>query len=310
MTFSVLAHDPVAGHLGVASQSHYLGVGAVVTWAEAGAGAIATQAFADAGYGARGTEMMREAATAPKVLARLLAEDATPHLRQVAMLDRAGTIATYTGRGCVPAAGEARSAGVVAIGNTLDNDAVPTAIIQGYNEATGDLAHRLVAAMQAGEAAGGDIRGRQSAALRVVKSSPTSTPWVGVVCDLRVDDHSDPLPELARLLELQDVFDAVSQVVFDPGGAVLGVAELDERAYRIATERLAEADQKLGPNPEAALWAAVVYARAGQHDLARRMLDQAARRNSRLPTLFGRMPEAGILTEAQIVAVGVTRQRT
>lgn len=311
MTFSILAHDPATGQLGVASQSHYLGVGAVVTWAEAGVGAVATQAFADPAYGARGLVLMRDGATAGQALARLLAADPVPHRRQVAMLDRTGDIATHTGAGCVPTVGETRSANAVALGNTLDNDVVPTAMIHGYADATGDLAHRLVAALAAGDAAGGDIRGRQSAALRIVNTQPTDTPWTGTVCDLRIDDHSDPIAELARLLTLHEIFETISRVVFDPGGPVLGVAEgLEERDVRTATEQLAAADQMLGTNPEAALWAAVVHARADKNEPARRMLDRAVRRNSRLPTLFGRMIEAGILTETQAAeaAAQLTRE--
>jgi len=304
MTFSLLAYDPVARQLGVASQSHYPGVGAVVTWAEAGAGAIATQAFADPTYGARGVALLRDGIAAREALERLVADDGAPELRQVGIVDAAGTIATHTGRRCVPAVGETHRAHAVALGNTLDSEAVTTAIAHGFQHADGDLAHRLLAGLRAGEAAGGDIRGRQSAALRVVRAQPTDTPWAGVVRDLRVDDHADPVGELGRLADLHDVFDVVSEAVFDPHGVVVGNRDAhDLRTFTAAGERLAHADQALGANPEAAFWAAVVHARAGHVDLARQLLDSAANRNPRLLSLFDRLIDAGILTDTDVTTV-------
>jgi len=304
MTFSLLAYDPDAHQLGVASQSHYPGVGAVVTWAEAGAGAIATQAFADPSYGARAVALLRDGMDAGEVLAHLVADDSAPELRQVGIVDASGTIATHTGRRCVPAVGETHRAHAVALGNTLDSDAVTTAIADGFEHADGDLAHRLLAGLRAGEAAGGDIRGRQSAALRVVSAQPTDTPCAGVVRDLRVDDHADPINELGRLIDLYDVFDVVSEAVFDLNGVVVGNREAhDMRTFTAAADRLTSADRALDANPEAAFWAAVVHTRAGQIDLARQLLHSASRRNPKLPDLFGRLVDTGILTDTDVTAV-------
>ncbi|MFD8249595.1 DUF1028 domain-containing protein [Nocardia sp. NPDC059691] len=303
MTFSILAYDPIAGQLGVASQSHYPGVGAVVTWAEAGVGAVATQAFADPSYGPRALALMRAGMDAGQVLTHLLGADAGRETRQVGILDVAGNVATHTGRLCVPALSEAHAPYALAIGNTLDSDTIAAAMVHGYETTDGDLTHRLLAALQSGQTAGGDIRGMQSAALRVVRTEPTQDPWDGVIRDLRVDDHSYPIAELGRLADLYDVFDAISEVVFAPQGVVLGAREVHSaHSYVAAAERLVRADHLLGANPEAAFWAAVVHARAGRSDLARRLLDSATRRNRRLPELFRRLVDTGILTEADVDA--------
>ena len=303
MTFSILAFDPAACQMGVASASHYPGVGAVVTWAEAGTGVIATQAFAQPSYGPRGFAMIRAGKTAGDALAGLLADDDTPELRQVGVLDASGNVATHTGLRCVPAVGVATATHAVALGNTLEHESVPAAMLSAYEDAGGDLAHRLVAALRVGEQAGGDIRGRQSAALRVVGTRPTDTPWAHVVRDLRVDDHADPVAELGRLADLSDTFDLVSRTVFDPHGVVLGDrAACGADAFATAAAQLERADQVLGVNPEASFWAAVVHARAGHEAQARRFVDHAARRNPKLPTLFRRLTDAGILTRAQAQA--------
>lgn len=300
MTFSMLAVDAAACQMGIASASHYPGVGAVVTWAEAGTGVIATQAFAQPSYGPRGLVLIRGGHSAGDALERLLADDDTPELRQVGVLDASGTVATHTGPRCVPAVGVATAAHAVALGNTLEHESVPAAMLGAYEDADGDLAHRLVAALRAGEQAGGDIRGRQSAALRVVGTRPTDTPWAHVVRDLRVDDHTDPVAELGRLVDLYDTFDIVSRTVFDPHGVVLGDrAACGVDAFATAAAQLDRADQALGANPEASFWAAVVHARAGHGSQARRLVDHAARRNPKLPTLFRRLTDAGILTRAE-----------
>jgi uncharacterized Ntn-hydrolase superfamily protein len=302
MTFSMLAFDPDAGQMGVASASHYPGVGAVVTWAEAGTGVIATQAFAQPSYGPRGFAMIRAGRTAGDALAALLTDDETPELRQVGVVDASGNVATHTGSRCVPAAGVATATHAVALGNTLEHESVPAVMLSAYEDAGGDLAHRLVAALRAGERAGGDIRGRQSAALRVVG---TDAPRAHVVRDLRVDDHADPVAELGRLADLHDPFDLVSRAVFDPHGAVLGDrATFGADAFATAAAQIERADKVLGANPEAAFWAAVVHARAGNGPQARRLLDHAARHNPQLPTLFRRLTDAGILTRAEAETAG------
>ncbi|BBX27681.1 DUF1028 domain-containing protein [Mycolicibacterium alvei] len=299
MTFSLLARDPVTGQLGVASQSHYLGVGSVVTWAEAGIGVVATQAFAVRGYGPRGLALMRAGSPAPDALAQLLGADADCEMRQVAFLDAAGEFGIHTGTRCVGSAGVARGEHVVGLGNMLDNGDVPQAMVRGFHGDDGDLAHRLVAGLLAADEAGGDIRGRQSAAVLVVDGAPTDAPWDGIVRDLRVDDHPDPIGELHRLLDLNDAVDDMSQVVFAPNGPILGPPQPDS-AYRSAAASLAAVAERLGDNPEATFWEAVLQARWGRAGEAKGLLETAARHNPRLPTFFSRLADAGILTPENI----------
>lgn len=294
MTFSLLARDPVAGHLGVASQSHYLGVGSVVTWAEAGIGVVATQSFAARGYGPRGLALMRAGNPAPDALRQLLHADADREIRQVAFLDAGGEFGIHSGTRCVGAAGVARSEHVIGLGNMLDNDEVPQAMLHGFESADGDLAHRLLAGLHAADEAGGDIRGRQSAAVLVVDGAPTDAPWDGIVRELRVEDHRDPIGELNRLLDLNDAVEDMSQVVFDPKGPILGPPQPDS-VYHSAAASLAEVATVLGDNPEATFWGAVLQARWRRTDDARRLLEIATQHNPRLETFFARLADAGIL---------------
>jgi uncharacterized Ntn-hydrolase superfamily protein len=294
MTFSLIARDATTGVLGVASQSHYLGVGAMVTWAEAGVGAVATQAISGRSYGPRGLALMRQGRSASQALSQLLDADPDRELRQVGYLDARGSFGFHTGNRCVGAAGVAISEHALALGNMLDSDAVLDAMLVGFEQAEGDLAHRLVAGLHSADCAGGDIRGRQSAALLVVDGRRTEQ-WNGVVRDLRVDDHLDPLGELARLVDLNDAFDHIARVVFDPAGAVFGTVG-SEREFATAAAVLADADAVLGTNPEAASWAAVLHARRGRFAEARRLLADATRRNPRLPRFVSRLAAVGILT--------------
>lgn len=302
MTFSLLARDPVTGHLGVASQSHYLGVGSVVTWAEAGIGVVATQAFALRGYGPRGLASMRAGNPAPDALRQLLQADADREIRQVAFLDAAGEFGIHSGTRCVGAAAVARGEHVIGLGNMLDNDDVPQAMVDGFESAQGDLAHRLVAGLHAADHAGGDIRGRQSAVVLVVDGAPTDAPWDGILRELRVEDDQDPIGELSRLLDLSDAVDDMSQVVFDPNGPILGPPQPD-CVYRSAAAKLAAVAMVLGDNPEAIFWQAVLQARRGRTDDARRLLETATRHRPRLATFFVRLTDAGILTPQDISAL-------
>ncbi|OBI49771.1 hypothetical protein A5707_16265 [Mycobacterium kyorinense] len=300
MTFSLLARDPATGALGVASQSHYLGVGAVVTWAEAGVGVVATQAFPERSYGPQGLALMRDGQSAREALSLLVDADPDRELRQVGYLGPGG-FGLHSGERCVAAAGVAVTDHAAALGNMLDSDDVLGAMLRGFEGADGDLAHRLLAGLRGGEEAGGDIRGSQSAALLVVDGQRTDSPWDGVLRDVRVDDHPDPIGELSRLIKLADAYDEVSRVVFNPLGVVLGGHDTEFAAAAVA---LAAADDVLGPNPEATFWSAVLHARWGQRAEARRLLADAAQRNPRLPRFVTRLADAGILTadEAEVLS--------
>ncbi|HYE25862.1 MAG TPA: DUF1028 domain-containing protein [Clostridia bacterium] len=223
-TFSIVARDPQTGEMGVAVQSHWFSVGSIVSWAEPGVGAVATQSFVDPSYGKLGLDLMRAGRSAPDTLLGLASADEGRDVRQVGIIDAQGRVAGYTGCNCVAEAGHrvggttAKTAfGAVKNGcaptietgkdysvqaNMMLNNKVPAAMAQAFEQTKGDLAERLMAAMEAAQAVGGDARGRQSAALIVVKAQPSGKPWEDRRFDLRVDDHNDPLVEMRRLLTL------------------------------------------------------------------------------------------------------------
>jgi len=198
-TFSIVAHDSASGDLGVAVASRFLAVGHVVPWARAGVGAIATQALANTTYGPRGLALLEQGKSASEVLALLTESDPDRERRQVGIVDARGGVATFTGSGCQAWAGGRAGARFVAQGNILTGEQVVEAIARGFEESEGSLAERLLAALRAGEAAGGDSRGKQSAALLVVRARGGYSEMNDRYIDLRVDDHADPVAELTRV---------------------------------------------------------------------------------------------------------------
>ncbi len=205
-TMSIIARDPQTGELGVAVESHYFSVGPVCPWAEAGVGAVATQATAEPLYGQLGLEMMRYGKDAPAVLKALLAADSASETRQVAMIDAEGNVAAHTGARITPAAGHLTGKDYSVQGNTMSSEKVWPAMARAFEQKTGDLVDRLLAALEAGQAAGGDIRGQQTAAIIVVSGISTRRPWKDRIFDLRVEDSPQPISELKRLVRLQRAY--------------------------------------------------------------------------------------------------------
>lgn len=206
MTFSIVAHDPRNGDLGVAVQSKFLAVGAAVPWARAGVGAIATQAYANLAYGPQGLEHLAGGATSQEAVDALTAADEGRALRQVGIVDAQGRAASYTGAKCTAWAGGVVGEGFTCQGNILVSGATVQAMAEAFRQASGELAERLVAALAAGQAAGGDRRGQQSAALLVVRAGGSYGGFNDRYIDLRVDDHPQPIAELARILALHRVY--------------------------------------------------------------------------------------------------------
>jgi len=205
-TFSIVALDPATGELGVATQSKFLAVGAVVPWARANVGAIATQSWANTSYGPKGLDLLEQGLSPQEVLDRLLEEDPDREFRQVGIVDFQGRSATFTGSECFPWAGGRSGPYYACQGNILVSEDTVIAMEQTFNETGGELADRLIAALQAGQKAGGDSRGQQSAALLVVKDKGGYGGFNDIYIDLRVDDHSSPIDELARLLRLHKLY--------------------------------------------------------------------------------------------------------
>jgi uncharacterized Ntn-hydrolase superfamily protein len=284
-TFSIVARDPATGEMGVAVQSHWFSVGSVVPWAEAGVGAVATQSFVDPSYGPLGLDLMRAGRSAPDALKALLAGDQGRDVRQVAMVDAQGRVAAWTGPKCIPAAGHETGDGFSVEANLMENAKVWPAMAKAFQEAKGDLADRMLAALDAAQAEGGDIRGMQSAAILVVKGKSTGRPWADTVFNLRVEDSPAPLAELRRLVTLQRAYNHASA-----GDDFTAAGKMDE-ALKEYTEASRLAPQVL----ELPYWEAVALASNGQLDKALPIFKEVFAKEPRWVELTPRLPGVGLL---------------
>ena len=320
-TFSIVARDPQTGEMGVAVQSHWFAVGQIVPWAEAGVGAVATQSFVDPSYGKLGVEFMRAGKSAPEALRALLGADDGRQVRQVGMIDAQGIAASFTGCRDIIAAGhvvhkqdgsgayeqrqEGQQAGCVgqmAIGhdfavqaNLMSNDKVWPAMAKAFEETKGDLAERMLAALDAAQAVGGDIRGRQSAALIVVKAKSSGKPWEDRIFDLRVDDHPEPLAELRRLVTLQRAYNHMN-------AGDLAVEHKDnEGALReySAAEQLASGAEGVPASrlAEMMYWHAVALVKIGRVEESLPLFKKAFALQPSWRELTPRLPKSGLLPD-------------
>ena len=280
MTYSIVARDPATGRFGIAVQSHYLGVGPVVPWLEAGVGAIATQAQVDISFGPIGLELLRNGRTAEQTVAALLASDPTPQVRQLGVVDGEGHAFAHTGTDTIPAAGHLIGEGFTVQGNLLERDTCWPAMKTAYESATAEglpFSERLLRAMEAAEGEGGDVRGRQSSAIMIVEGTLQPVPWKGRVLDARVDDHPDPVPELRRLVDLYEAYD-----LLDP-----------EKARVSEAEGYAEARRRAPEAYELVFWMGIEHAKRGEIDDARRELAIAFAADARWRTTLRHLADAG-----------------
>src|SRR5215472_10775371 len=255
-TFSIVACDAATGELGVAVQSHAFSVGSGVSWAEAGVGAVATQSFIDPAYGPLGLDLMRAGRTAPDALKSLIAGDDGRDVRQVAMIDSSGRVAAHTGAKCIPAAGNHVGDNYSVQANLMDNDNVWPAMAKAFEAAKGDLAERMLQALEAAQTAGGDIRGMQSAAILVVKGVSSGKPWNDKIFDLRVEDSPQPLTELRRLVNFQRANNLAND----------GDRYLEKKDYAAGLKAYTAAEALLPNFAEMAFWHAVALANTGRVD--------------------------------------------
>ena len=237
MTYSIVARDSETGEFGVAVQSHYFQVGPTVPWAIAGVGAVATQSMVNVSFGPLGLDYMRAGYSAEQALKALLAADSEPQSRQVSLVDAQGNVATHTGSRCIPAAGHRIGDGFSCQANLMEKDTVWDAMFEAYMQSKDPLAERMLAALDAAEAEGGDIRGKQSAAMLVVSGKPTGRSWEDRMIDLRVEDAPDPLLELRRLLRVKRAYIAMGDAdhLAESGDAAVAAARLQE-AVALAPE--------------------------------------------------------------------------
>jgi uncharacterized Ntn-hydrolase superfamily protein len=286
-TFSIVARDPVTGDLGVAVQSHWFAVGAIVTWAEPGVGAVATQSFVDPSYGPRGLELMGNGVSAPDALKQLTLGDKLRQTRQLGFIDATGTAATFTGENCIEHAGGHAGAGYAVQANLMANDLVIPAMKHAYEAAKGDLAERMLAALDAAQEVGGDIRGCQSAAILVVSGMRTPNAWEGRKLDLRVEDSPAPLIELRRLVRLARAYDQVNR----------GDALLEKGDVVGANEAYAAAGKLEPDHVEMAYWQGITWAGRGDFEKAGPFLRKAFQADPAWIELVRRMPAAGLLPD-------------
>ena len=271
MTYSVVARDKETGELGVAVQSHYFQVGPVVPWAIAGVGAVATQSMVNVSFGPLGLDYMKAGYSAEQALRALLAGDSEPQSRQVALVDAKGGVATHTGAKCIPAAGHRTGDGFSAQANLMEKDTVWDAMFEAYTSSTEPLAERLMAVLDAAEAEGGDIRGKQSAAMLVVTGKPSGRAWEDRIIELRVEDAPDPLEELRRLLRVKRAYMTLSESdqASEAGDATKAEARL-RQAVALAPEMV-----------EIQFWGGLGMAQAGQLDAGCDLMMTAVRKDRR-----------------------------
>lgn len=271
-TFSIVARDPATGDLGIAVQSKFFAVGAVVPWARAGIGAVATQAFANTTFGPRGLELLARGLAPAAVLDSMLASDPDRAQRQIGIVDASGRSAAATGPKCQAWAGHRSGPDYTVQGNILAGEPVVLAMEEAFREARGHLGGRLLAALEAGQAAGGDSRGMQSAALLIVRAKGGYGGFNDRYCDLRVDDHATPIAELRRLYEL-----------WLPNALILeGYNLVEEKRYDEAIARGAEAIALDPASGEGYYHSACYLARAGRSDEALARLAAAIARDPAL----------------------------
>jgi uncharacterized Ntn-hydrolase superfamily protein len=284
-TYSIVARDKNTGEMGVAVQSHWFSVGTIVSWGEAGVGVVATQSFVNPAFGPDGLALLKAGLNAQQALDTLIASDEGRAVRQLAILDAKGNVAVYTGSNCIPAAGHHRGDNYSVQANLMRNDKVWPAMSQAFEKSQGSLAERLLTALEAGETAGGDIRGKQSAAILVVAPKSTNQPWTDRIVDLQIADHSEPLVEMRRLLKVHKAYEYMNRgdLAMEYGDIPAALA-----AYGAAQSLFPE-------NEEMQYWTAVSLANVGRMNEALPLFKKVFQKNADWKELTPRIVKVGLL---------------
>jgi uncharacterized Ntn-hydrolase superfamily protein len=290
-TFSIVALDKETNQIGVAVQSHWFAVGALCPWIEPGVGAIATQSMVEVSYGPKGLDHLRDGKTTQEALRKLLEKDDGRELRQVAMIDTNGNTSVHTGNRCIAEAGYISGKCYSVQANMMLNNSVWAAMAHAFENSKGKLAFRLITALHAGQNAGGDVRGKQSAALLIAENVKDNTPWMHMLTNLRVDDHTDPIFELQRLLDLECAYDLMNE----------GDDLLLKNKSGSARKKYQQAIDLAPDIEELQFWQAVTYADSGNIDEALLIFKRVFDANKKWALLVRRLPASGLLTDDPVM---------
>ncbi len=284
-TFSIVARDPETGEMGVAVQSHWFSVGSIVAWGEAGVGVVATQSFVNPSFGQRGLELLKTGKTAQEVVDQLIASDEGRDVRQLAIVDSKGNSAGYTGAKCISEAGHIAGNGYSVQANMMLNNTVWSAMSQAFENSTGPLAERLVASLEAAQNEGGDIRGKQSACLLVVKGNASGNIWEDRLIDLRVEDNSEPIVEIKRLLKVYRAYEHMNK----------GDLAVEKNDMKLAMDEYNAAMEMFPENLEMKYWTAITLANTGEVEKSLPMFKEIFAADKNWKELTKRLPSVGLL---------------
>ncbi|MDQ3019194.1 MAG: DUF1028 domain-containing protein [Bacteroidota bacterium] len=284
-TFSIVARDPVTGEMGVAVQSHWFSVGSIVSWGEAGVGVVATQSFVNPSFGPRGLELLKSGKTPQEAVDELIASDEGRDVRQLAILDSKGRAASYTGKNCIPDAGNIAKENYSVQANLMLNDKIWLAMSKAFEESTGPLAERMVAALEAAQEAGGDIRGKQSASILIVKGESTGKIWEDRAIDLRVEDNDEPIQELKRLLKVFRAYEHMNS----------GDVAVEKNDMPLAMKEYSAAEEMFPENLEMKFWHAVTLVNNNMFAESLPIFKDVFSKDENWRTLFSRLPKIGLI---------------
>lgn len=289
-TFSIVARDPVTGEMGVAVQSHWFSVGSIVGWGEAGIGVVATQSFVNPSFGPRGLELLKAGKSPQEAIDELIASDEGRDVRQLAILDSKGRTASYTGKNCIREAGNIAMENFSVQANMMLTDKVWSAMAEAFANSSGPLAERMITALEAAQNEGGDIRGKQSASLLVVKSEATGKIWEDRAIDLRVEDSDEPIIELKRLLKVYRAYEHMNK----------GDLAVEKNDMELAMKEYSAAEEMFPENLEMKFWHAVTLVSNNMTDRSLPMFREVFNKNTNWKTLFTRLPVSGLLKQENV----------
>jgi len=284
-TYSIVAIDEETGDMGVAVQSHWFSVGSLVIWGEAGVGVVATQSFINVSFGTRGLEMLKKGFSPQQAIDSLIASDNGRDVRQLAILDKNGDVAVYTGKNCIQFAGHIKGKGYSVQANLMASDKVWPAMSKAFENTKAPLAERMLAALKAAENEGGDIRGKQSVAMLVVRAKPTGNVWEDRLVDLRIADHKNPIIELERLLKVHRAYEHMNNGDL---AMEVGDSELANKEYAAANKLMPESE-------EMKYWQAVTFANEHKMDRALELFKIIFEKNQNWKILTPRIADAKLL---------------